>query len=508
MNGTVIATDPSSYNQAFGTGIPNQTPNLQTVGSSPLRGMQEIALQNGQPGALHFGSNDIAAIGGFVGQPEQSTVLGHDGFNRSPFETRQESQPRPYMNGAGAPYPHPFSQSPSLSFAAAQDARSTHSFSSIPERRSPNSPQVHQVVQQQAYSIATGPSVMQSPWGTAEVPAPRRPGPFDPNYPTAQNVVATPVRTPSHPVYTSPPARTVIPSNQSPWFVASTGVVSEGWTNTPASLTVANLGQHNQQQELLQSQSVVVESPVSPKAPEPNLIISEGLTQEPSSIPVASAPVPAEEHAAAPVPPPAPAQEPARPPKTRRKSTTPHTPNHVPPTKAPTPSVPVAKSPSPTPPSSEAKPAWGIDEEHKAAPSPPVMGLREIQAAEAKKTEARKAAERERATRLAAAASSPSTEDVQSFTASWGLPTSQAGVGRSQTKDVMPTSPATSAHPSPQVWTNSQKPQVVKKSMKEIQEEEERRKKLTADKKETIAAAARRGYAETTNKVMLILLSR
>jgi len=129
------------------------------------------------------------------------------------------------------------------------------------------------------------------------------------------------------------------------------------------------------------------------------------------------------------------------------------------------------------------------------------LGLREIQEAEAKKLEARKAAERERAARAATSAT-PAGEDTQSFTASWGLPTSRAGVRT----DVSPKEgPATNSSsppvPNAPVWTNTGKPQQTKKTMKEIQEEEERRKKMAI--KETAAAvtAARRGYADTTNKV-------
>lgn len=119
-----------------------------------------------------------------------------------------------------------------------------------------------------------------------------------------------------------------------------------------------------------------------------------------------------------------------------------------------------------------------------------------------KKLEARKAAERdrERAARVANGAASPQ-EDFQPFTASWGLPTSQAGRAPVSTgsKDSTSTA-ATATTPTTPVWTNTAKPQVVKKSMKEIQEEEERRKKLAAKEKETVAAAAKRGYAETTTK--------
>jgi PERQ amino acid-rich with GYF domain-containing protein len=145
------------------------------------------------------------------------------------------------------------------------------------------------------------------------------------------------------------------------------------------------------------------------------------------------------------------------------------------------------------------KAPWAKDEKKKGKSSGAAISLREIQDAEAKAAETRKAnQEKERANRLAVSVStsSDSKEEAQPFTASWGLPTSQAG-GRTNsfTKDVAP-SGASPVSPAPPVWTNAGKPATIKKTMKEIQEEEERRKKAVA--KETVAsAAAKRVYAES-----------
>ena len=122
----------------------------------------------------------------------------------------------------------------------------------------------------------------------------------------------------------------------------------------------------------------------------------------------------------------------------------------------------------------------------------------------------RRARERLRAAAAATTPAAPTpTEPAQTFTASWGLPTSQAG-SRSNPSLVSkdsPNSPTPANAPTPQsaVWTTATKP-VAKKTMtmKEIQEEEERRKKQVQKEKETMAAAARRAYAETTTKVSLV----
>ena len=165
---------------------------------------------------------------------------------------------------------------------------------------------------------------------------------------------------------------------------------------------------------------------------------------------------------------------------------------------APTPSsasVPKPPSPHPTTSTTQAKPAWstpviGTDDEAKPTKH---AGLREIQEAEAKRAEARKLAEREKE-RAARARIAHPPEDTQAFTASWGLPISQAGTARSIAKEQVAASPSITP-----VWTNAAKPQQIKRTMKEIQEEEERRKK--ASSKETAATAARRAQGDSATKV-------
>lgn len=160
----------------------------------------------------------------------------------------------------------------------------------------------------------------------------------------------------------------------------------------------------------------------------------------------------------------------------------------------------ITKPPSPRPTTStHPKPAWSTpvvsaDDETKATKQ---AGLREIQEAEARRAEARKLAEREkeRAARVLP------QEETTSFTTSWGLSTSQAGVARAVPKESISTAAATPSPPVAPVWSNAAKPQPVKRTMKEIQEEEERRKKTFTKEKETAAAAARRAYADSANKV-------
>jgi PERQ amino acid-rich with GYF domain-containing protein len=144
------------------------------------------------------------------------------------------------------------------------------------------------------------------------------------------------------------------------------------------------------------------------------------------------------------------------------------------------------------------KTAWAKDNEQKNKPSGIALSLREIQEAEAKNVEARKAADREKE-KVARTTSSTSglkvgVEDVQ-FTGSWGLPTSQAGrsnVNASQVRDLTPTTT------SPGPWTTGAK-LGAKKTMKEIQEEEELRKKASAGS--DAVAATKRGYSESASKV-------
>ena len=328
-------------------------------------------------------------------------------------------------------------------------------------------------------------------WPPQPSPVTRRPGPFDPDYPTTNNSVITGLSTISAMPYSRSTPNVPV-NDQSPWGPSAhpNRTVTSGWGTS--SLTVENLGQHNQQQQEVPSQhrtgpDAILVQPEALVRPEPE-------PAEPANVePIAS------------TSPPAPV-EPSRPSQKKRKSTAPQA--------SPTVSKSIAAVPAPIrPPSPVAAPAappaepkapWATDDDvKKAKPSGVALGLREIQEAEMKKLEARKAAERERE-RAARAAGTSQAEEFQTFTTSWGLPTSQAGAARSVAapKDAAASPTAAATTPTAPVWTNTAKPAVAKKTMKEIQEEEEKRKKQVAKEKETVAAAAKRGHADTTTKVM------
>lgn len=147
------------------------------------------------------------------------------------------------------------------------------------------------------------------------------------------------------------------------------------------------------------------------------------------------------------------------------------------------------------------KTAWAKEEEAtKKKATTPSISLREIQEAEAKKVEVRKAAEREKEKMARVSTVVESKEDIQPFTASWGLPTSQTG-SRGSVPIREATTPAAQTPIVAPVWTTPVKQPTAKKSMKEIQEEEESRKKFAAKEVASAQAAAKRGYAESTTKV-------
>ncbi|KAF9569837.1 hypothetical protein CPC08DRAFT_677685 [Agrocybe pediades] len=150
------------------------------------------------------------------------------------------------------------------------------------------------------------------------------------------------------------------------------------------------------------------------------------------------------------------------------------------------------------------KMAWAKDEDNKKkAPAASSVSLRDIQEAEARKLESRKAAEREKE-RAARAAASESKEDLQPFIASWGLPTSQAGSrGTALPRETVGVPTQAPAAP---VWTTTVKPVTAKKTMKEIQEEEEVRKKALS-KEAVVASTPKRPYADTTIKTSATVAS-
>ena len=154
-----------------------------------------------------------------------------------------------------------------------------------------------------------------------------------------------------------------------------------------------------------------------------------------------------------------------------------------------------------------AKCAWTKDDSVKGKRATTIsISLREIQEAEARKQQNFKVTEREKE-RTRASTTSEVKEDVQSFTTSWGLPTSQAGARSNMyfsAKDV-PAPSAASIQPSPvsAVWTTTAKLPVIKKSMKEIQEEEEKRKRQAA-RDNSATVTPKRAYAESSSKACSI----
>lgn len=329
----------------------------------------------------------------------------------------------------------------------------------------------------------------QSPWATVE-PAPlRRPGPFDAGHPKATNTVIKRSVTPSPPSAPWGPTSATSPhpsqtNEASPWYAASHGgPADESWRETPGpnSLTFDNVGAHNLQHEIPAGDTPLPapETPAEKEIPSPAELSSQHVAESVSSIVPTAVQLPTTS-------------------KSKRKSVTQQNQPIATALKTQTPVLSVVKDPSPP---AQSKPAWATEEDtKKTKPSGVGPGLREIQEAEAKKLETRKAAERERAARAVPLAS-PASEETQSFTASWGLPTSRAGARNDISPKEGPTANSSSPPvPNVPVWTNSGKPPQTKRTMKEIQEEEEKRKQI-AVKETTAATAARRGYADTTNKV-------
>jgi PERQ amino acid-rich with GYF domain-containing protein len=412
-------------------------------------------------------------------QLEHRAGLGLGGFDGSPSVSPFDS-----------PVQHqPFPQSPSMNFASPASQQVSSTSAMAPTTISPSIP----------------PTLSQSTWNDSTESAPKHTGltPFDnAAFPTSRNTTSTRTMPPSVQPWAPIKQPTATESSQSPWFNASQ--VDDGWGNIPGphSLTVSNLTQHTQQQEsrevLSRDSTGALDSPVEsiplPEAlPPPVQSLSISAPQEP------------------------PQQQPTR---SGRKLSVPTnsaqpitptslTPGFSQPAKEPTPPPSIVSPPT--------KPVWSTDDDKKRSAGG-LTSLREIQEMESKKQEARKAAERERV-RTPAAASASASEDAQTFTASWGLPTSQVGA-KTSVKDASgpnmssastsassvtissPTPP--SSAPPVAVWTNTQKSS-TKKSMRDILEEEERRKKA-ASKESTVTPGSRRAYAETTTKVRIYML--
>lgn len=428
----------------------------------------------------HFGDTTYNGMGS-LGSHDSPVARQPSDVNGMPFNNNM-------ANGIGSQFGTiaQFAQPPSMPYAASQHRQSVSPFGDL----LPQTSEVPNVTQPPTSAVQPNSA---SPWTT-------RTRPFEP--PAAPSPVVPPAR-PQAPEWITPqPAQPVDPS---PWLVASLPVVDDAWREIPGpnSLTFSNLGQHNklQQQEEEGADDIVV-SPVEDVVPlPPNM----ELAQTESTDAVSASVTTVVSQSVTPVITSAPGTQGPTTQKTRRKSTARDV--QVPASKVAPPSTPtVVRDQPPTPalPATQPKPVWAVeDDSKKQKGTSATMSLREIQEAEVRKTEARKAAEKERERLVranATASSNPVAEESQPFTSSWGLPTSQAGARSLGSPKETSTVNSTSATPATPVWTNTTPTPTAKKTMKEIQEEEERKKKL-AVKESMASAAARRAYAETTIKV-------
>ncbi|ETW87633.1 hypothetical protein HETIRDRAFT_431920 [Heterobasidion irregulare TC 32-1] len=463
LNGTRAgSTDPFAQSLAQGVDPTYVSQPSMVRNFNNVRGIQDN-MSMGYTSAPAMNHRDLSRLG--VRDPYASEEkldlrggIGLDGYangvSSSPFGSQTLAQP--------------FNQSPALQYSIAPTQPLP---SPVTTQPSPH------VIAPNRIMTPHQPSQTQSPWNTLEESVPKQSAVNSSVFPTSANTVSTRVAPPPP----SPWARAsqvsqpvTVAIDQSPWINTSIGAYDNRTpASGPSSLTVSNLGQHNQQQDQEASggtheAQLTVESPVE---------LSEVVGTPSSHVP-------------------SPELSQQQQPRPHRKSSTQGA------TVAPT-AKSSTKPPSPVLPTT-GKPVWSTEDEKKKGLSTS-LSLREIQEAEAKKQEVKKAAEREKeriARAAAAQAPSQPLDDAQTFTASWGLPTSQVGATRhTSTKEAAPSAAATPSAPGAPapVWTNAVKPSTSKKTMKEIQEEEERRKKMAA-KETAAAAAARRAYAETTTK--------
>jgi len=315
---------------------------------------------------------------------------------------------------------------------------------------------------------------------------------FDPAYQSPRHVNAL-----AQPQQSSSWERSV----RTPWSTLPSEHSPDGWStgDGTSSLTVSNLEQHNQQQ-LRPEPTLPVLPEVVSVATESNLHAPEVPQQD---VPAAQPPTEI---------PPVTQDEVLEPPATkpRKKSVSPTkgTVSQLQPQpqvqQQPQPSLPSKPqaTPSVSAHSPPVKTVWSKDDDGKKA-SGVSIGFREIQEAEAKQSEARKAAlERERVAAAARNINTSADDPPVPTTTSWGLPTSQVQTGRKE--PILAGSPT----PTVPVWTNIVKPPATKKTMKEIQEEERRKKaeQQQAQEKEVINAVVRRSQAEAVSKVFVFAL--
>ena len=332
-----------------------------------------------------------------------------------------------------------------------------------------------------------------SPWGTPDLSSLKRAGVFDPTYQSprhANNIV--------QPQQPSPWERSV----RTPWSAVPPEHPSDGWpTGTgTSSLTVSNLEQHNQQQ-LRPEPTLPVLPEVVSAATELNFQTPEAPQRDAPTVQLQTDTPQATLNEALEPPVTKPRKKSTSPPKATASQLQPQPQIQQQPQSS-LPSKPQV-APSVSVHSQTVKTVWSKDDDGQKKPSGVSIGFREIQEAEVKQSEARRAAlERERAAAAVRNISTPTDDSPVPTTTSWGLPTSQVQTGRKE-----PTL-AGSPTPAAPVWTNVVKPPTTKKTMKEIQEEE-RRKKLEqkqTQEKETTNVAVRRSHAEAVSKVFVFAL--
>ena len=314
-----------------------------------------------------------------------------------------------------------------------------------------------------------------SPWGTPDLSS-KRVGTFDPAYQSPRHVNAL-----AQPQQPSPWERSV----RTPWSTAPSEQSQDGWStgDGTSSLTVSNLEQHNQQQ----------------LHPEPALPVLPEAVSVPTEPKIHTPEVPRQDVSAVQPPtdiPPTTGDETPDPPaiKSRKKS--------VPLPKGAAPQPQPLQQPSKSQVTSVSvhsptvKTVWSKDDDGKKSLGVSI-GFREIQEAEAKQSEVRKATlERERAAAASRNITTPTDDPPVPTTTSWGLPTSQVQTGRKEPPSAGPPTPAVP------VWTSVVKPPATK-TMKEIQEEERRKKveQQQAQEKEAVNVTVRRSHAEAVSKV-------
>ncbi|KAF9269924.1 hypothetical protein L218DRAFT_952115 [Marasmius fiardii PR-910] len=439
------------------------------------------------------------------------------GYGTSGNQQGLPSQDRGYNRSlAGATLYDPPSQTPPGPVVPQYNVNQSHQQQHIPTSI-PDLFDQHQA-RQIPHQLSNSESIVSaSPWGTVDAPTNKQPGPFEVPHPISTTIAINP------------------PAQSSPWETSHSTHQTLGID--PQVNKSPESGQVSEEQELAVS-------------PPPSSIQYEEATSRPVEIPPSQDDITIElsptlpKTQLSPPPPPSPPtaveEAPPPPPAIVRSEQTPSSlkvktkatsgqqsaasrsavePIAVAVTTTTT-TIVQQTSPQPQPQAFPvaSKAPWAKDDDTKKIS--PTTSLRQIQDAETKKAEARKVAEKEKekerasarvnvATTAATAVAGSGSEDLQGFTTSWGLPTSQAGRGGSASSLVTPSkeTPATPATPAPTpaVWTGAAKATTARKTMKEIQEEEERRKKANTAVKESGSGALgggapRRGYADSTSK--------